>query len=993
MKKILLWILWFIILLFTYTSATISYLHGKATWDNVTMNFDGDYSNVWVITSNFKNNVCGTKYDGFLLTWQVDRWHDGYVYFSEDDGDSTVSSCVAVILSGSQFYLTWISHTDSGTGYTMKFNTLKLIYDKNKKQYYFDGTAVDDAYGNVNHWKWVYVTWLNLIDWSKTIVDYSDLTWNKYANGIAAYVNIQLKDVAWNPVVVLDNLDAELIESPVNDYTFLTKNAETKASISVTDKWEVHIPVYILKAIQNGTMKLKIKTSMPDIDGKYEHTLSFTGIKMKNPFKDFHISSSWIPIVWEKVSIDFWTSFYSGWNIDLNSVTISWTTSIVDSNINYKVETWVNLSLTGNKVQIVPNNVNETVSVVKTKFNFTKLSYKFKDFAWKKVTYNINKNIYKNFYADKRPISYFTWKNFNLTGQAWKIDDTFAFQPYLKDKHGYLIPDINFDIVIKDKWIANSYSWWDCNEIDGWYQTNCSALQFVTNGNTFSGAIDWVLWATVHYHVTNSTYNDIKIVSYKPVLTWNLSFEIKNLENTSDKWKNLSNYTNYINNSFDKAWDLKNISFTPYMDISLIWLWEGQNYVDAAWALKLKLENKADFAVKTSGILSWQVIKPTTWASFVEWWKINWSSTTLSINENKNKDISVQFDVAFTYTDTVDFTYKDHIQYTLSNDKFGSLKLIPWWKLFPNLSAKYKLWWIYVNWIVSKVQKYTTSVKSFVSARKNAKWLNFATIYNLLNKKAYKLIQGYAPEKTTEITELNGWIKYFDCSSDNWTIDIDLWWSEYKWKNLLIFKNCKINIESNIIKHSDNDSLVIFSNTTTNTNLNTKDYIKWAGNIYIWENVSDINAWLITNASIFTYTGSINKEGSILMPNRAWKLNSKQLYIHGTVISKNNIWWWLVTDGKVVIWSSRQVDITDYSSYFDATTWNVNNKKDVLNIAQIFDLWFARGYKYGSDGGYATGWLSEYCRIWWAWHWKKICDYPVIIEFDPSIKNNPLFTN
>jgi hypothetical protein len=43
--------------------------------------------------------------------------------------------------------------------------------------------------------------------------------------------------------------------------------------------------------------------------------------------------------------------------------------------------------------------------------------------------------------------------------------NTLSFQPKLRDSHGYVIPDVKFDVTIKDAGVANSYSGWDCNEV------------------------------------------------------------------------------------------------------------------------------------------------------------------------------------------------------------------------------------------------------------------------------------------------------------------------------------------------------------------------------------------------------------------------------------------------------------------------------------------------------------------------------------------------
>jgi len=99
MKKIILFILASIfVVVGNFSYARISLLHGTATGDDVTMDFDDNYSSVGLDISSFTDNVCNTGKSGFLLTWQVLREGNGYVYFAEDDWDNTVSSCSCFVI-------------------------------------------------------------------------------------------------------------------------------------------------------------------------------------------------------------------------------------------------------------------------------------------------------------------------------------------------------------------------------------------------------------------------------------------------------------------------------------------------------------------------------------------------------------------------------------------------------------------------------------------------------------------------------------------------------------------------------------------------------------------------------------------------------------------------------------------------------------------------------------------------------------------------------
>jgi len=72
--------------------------------------------------------------------------------------------------------------------------------------------------------------------------------------------------------------------------------------------------------------------------------------------------------------------------------------------------------------------------------------------------------------------------------------------------------------------------------------------------------------------------------------------------------------------------------------------------------------------------------------------------------------------------------------------------------------------------------------------------------------------------------------------------------------------------------------------------------------IYIAENVSDIQAGLLTRGSIFTIDGSnltstlSDYDGIIYKPNRITSINDKQLFIDGMIMSQNNIGGGFLTD-------------------------------------------------------------------------------------------------
>jgi len=974
MKKIL-WLILAVIGLvgsFSY-AATDSLLHGVATWYNVTMDFDNTTtSTVWVDINSWTGNACGTSYSGFLLTWHVNREWNGYVYFNEDDGDNTVNSCVAVVLSGWKFVLTWVAATDSWIWYTMKFNDIKLKFDFNKKAYYFFGTSTDSALWNVLHWWDVYVKWLNAIDWTGSKI----VLGNYVANWTNGYINVFLKDKTGEPVKILPSINVEIVaaSSSIKYYTYFDEDKHVKKTFSVDSDGMVKIPIYFLKAIENWQLKLKFTYNIPDVDGNTEHSVILKNIKVKNPISNISVSTPSVAIVWEQFTGDFNISYISKWKINFVSVTWSATTD-ADYNFNMMSSTDTNFI-----AKITPKNSNQTKSKIESTYKTTSYTVWFSNFPDKKVTYNENLTTSMLAYADKR-VNYnksFNWLTLNQEFTWWDTLNTLSFIPILKDKHGYTIPDVKFNLKIKDNWIANSYTGWDCNEIDDWYQTNCKALQFIVNSSKYSWNIDGVLGTSFTYKNNISTYPDVKIVSYKPIKDWNLKFEITNLENTSDDW-NFTNSWNYISLPSYIGF-IKNIVFKPFVQLRLQGLDDEANYVDINNDIYLKLNNiSTNKILNLSYSLTWEITKPRSGVSFSEWKYLNWNNISLNANKWLNLLQTILFSLDYHFDDSIEFNY-NHGYYTYSLENgIGNLRLKPW-SFYFDLGWTYKIGWVFVNGIVNKTLKYSLSVKNTIW-RKHIE-VDFPTIYNLLRKKSFDLIKWVQSEiaNIVNISDLEGWVKYYDCNG--WNVIVD-WWT-YKWNNSIILKDCQLIIKWNILKNSKWDSLTFFLFDDDNINLNNSSYLTRKSNIYITENVSDIEAGLFTRWSIFTVNWSDISENNIYIPNRITKINDRQLYILGSLVSQNNVGWsfFVQWENKFTIWWNRKIYQTD-------GLWWKTNISDLRNIAQIFDIGFWRWFKYGGNNSIAPSWYSDHCNGWN--NKEEWCKYPVYIQFDSSIKNNLLF--
>ena len=958
-----------------------SLLNETATWDNVTMNFSDSNSTTAVIIDSFTGNVCGTDYSGFLLTWYTNREWNWYVYFGEYDGDDTVNSCVAVILSGTNFYLTGEWVTDSWTWYKMHFNNIKLIYNSSDKVYYFSWDATDDALWAVPNWQNVYVSWLNLIDWSKTLVYYSNLTgWSYVANGTSGYVGLILKDVWGNAVNILNTITVKITYTTgsISGYTYLDESKDTEQTFSVSNGI-VNIPVYILKAVNNWEIKLKFSYDIADMDGNTEHTLTFSNIKVKEPLSNVDFSLDGPSIVGEEFTWNFYPSYVVTGQI--NFISLTWS---VDSDSAYNLDL-LSSSDTWFTAKIYPKDSNKTISKISSKYTVNSYKVWFSNFSDTKVSYPYSKILNFVSYADKR-VNYnnsFTWFVLNQQFTWWDTVNTLSFKPILRDKNWYVIPDLKFDIKIKDAGIADSYSWWDCNEIDSSYQTNCNALQIKFNWTTYSWNIDGVLWNKFNYNNINSNYSGINVMSYKPVSGWKLKFDITNLENISSDW-DFTNSWNYLNLPANYNWYIENIIFKPFVNIRLKGLDDEVNYVDINNSIYLKMENISSNNLTLKAYnLSWEITQPNSWVEFETWWLLTWENISINSQSETSLEQTILFSLSYTFDGEIKFNY-NHWSYSYSLVNWiWDLKLRPW-NFYFNLWGIYKVGGTYVNGIVNKAQKYSETVKNTIWRKQQAISTRFASIYNKLRKKANYLTQ-WLDSKLNDRNDndikpdfdLKWWVKYYNCWDGGWEVVVESW--SYVGSNTIILKNCKLVIKWNITKWEKFSNLIFFLFDDKKLDLLDSNYLDRVSNIYITENVSDVYAGLLTKWSIFTINDS--NIDNIVIPNRNISINDKQLYIQGTLMWKNNVWgsFLIQWEEKFTIWWSKKIYKTD-------SLWGKSSILDLRNIAQVFDINFWRGFKYNWTN-ISNNWYANYCKS----HTDSGCKYPVYIQFDPNIKNNILF--
>jgi len=996
---------------FLYISfAAEALVNWVATWANVKLDFDKNLSNVYVDLT-LKSNVCWLWINWFQLSWYV--WTDTiwYVYFNEPDWNDNVSSCVALYWDDTDkaFVMTWIGSYEASESDFIRFDNIKFVFDKSKKKFFWSGIAYTNTIWVVNSWNNVYISWINLIDWNKTRIDYSDCSdGNNYVNWYPCYIKILLEDNAGNIVSVLDNMKVSFINIPnqLNNKLFLTTWWDILSYIKV-DNWLMKIPVYILKDF-SWYISIELSYDIPDTEGKYSHNIVNIPVNVISPIKQVVYENINTPIIWENVYTIIRPIFYDTWLIDLSRwYYFSWRLYIATEPDKFYFKSWQIQKDYILKFSIWPNDLNYNRSYIDispysgNNVFVVKFGSYFNGATWEII---ISWNNMFRIYADKRvdwAKSQIVWTDFASTEfMAGDFNISPTFKILLKNHNGIIIPDVNFNMQLIDANSTNNFKNWDCDEVTNWYQTSCKSLVFEYNWQVLSWTINGKQWVWFIYKVLWSNYWDVKLVSFKPIKWGKIYFKISGLSNNNSSWTNWNNW--YLSMSI-KEWYIINLSYKPFLKLSLKWLNGTKNYVDVNDNFYFVLSNLSKYNIRLNELhLSWKVVEPNDGSvSIVAWYgdSIDFENIFISSNSEKDtlKTLKLSFD--YDYDSGVVISYASwYYKYAIGNYWTFTLKARP--EIF-DLNIVFKLAGVFIDGLINKVQKWKTSVRNNIwkTNANNKIMTSLSKVYNFLNRKAHKMIAGLRPIKINWYTyllnsnNLNWWVKYFYCPAGSDSYIFFNTWTFYG-DNTILVRNCKIIIWWNLFKWDKNSRLVIFA-FKDNYGIIPLDSNWWDSDttIYINPNVSDIEASILTYGSIFTLSQYVGNWSNItydmiFIPNRTNIINQKQLYIYWSLLSRNTIWWWFLVKEKdgneyFTIWWWYKIK-RDYNIW-----WN-SGLDNIWKIVQAFDLNFWRWLRFGTSWWYAPDWYSIYCKNFGT-NKPELCDYSVIVRYDNAIKQNILF--
>lgn len=439
---------------------------------------------------------------------------------------------------------------------------------------------------------------------------------------------------------------------------------------------------------------------------------------------------------------------------------------------------------------------------------------------------------------------------------------------------------------------------------------------------TWNYNIDITSTAPTNAWYTNSKWDILlKEISYNITtnwVTWVWESNKTNIIVNNNKLKFLPTYTNNITN--DNTFRFRRDLETTF---NIITHEKTNNFAD------LKLEHRFNTVI-------WSNQEANNLMSFqdITWWECYWyqkqiwlysSTSWCNVETTKNysmtitswtsqKNIKATPKIVARSSDKFHMKYESIISYTDNNSNDIKYK---WIELITDentwLNQEVKIIGI-ANWnnifsvnedssnnFIWKINKSDI----LTNIRKNAQWyINTWSVWDVLVKKDNDYI-------------LNSW------PNDKNIIIV-------YWKDLII--------GGNIEKESWKLKVIIA--------LKDKDNNWW--NIYIKDNVTNINSIIVTDRSIISWDKNIFYTDNS-------SLNKNQLYIKWSVISHNTIWW-----ASDIEWFKCPFYITNSCDYTKSKRYDLNLFRNYINEG-------VRWIK--------SDWIDS--------------QYPFIIEYDPEIVNNP----
>jgi len=489
--------------------------------------------------------------------------------------------------------------------------------------------------------------------------------------------------------------------------------------------------------------------------------------------------------------------------------------------------------------------------------------------------------------------------------------------------------------------------------------------------------ISWMIftWYAVYTNLVWSKVN--KDAWWKTNDTWSFSW---NYTYTDPFWTN-----NWIVAKL--VWEINSTLFWKFY----FWTWTSNTPIEfrktsgsnSCWVWKVIF--KITWNVKPA---NWAWSDMTfTWGSYYCPWDNTWSGTL--------------------YSDLIGYKQMWNITNTKTNTNTNT-NTNNW------LGAIFNKDSLVIQWISSNIKNSSFNIWNIVNTNNNNTqksvfvdvWVNKGRLDLLVNKNISLLTKTLPldiinPIKNLSLSNKN--IYYYNFEWKHWSISnennkwriLQIWDSTYSDSNranyqvwatgnkTVIVKWWNIYINADIYDTTGVLVLVAKRDSTNRAN-------GW--NIYINPNVTNIDAVMIADWSIINYNWT-----SVVI--NSWSL-MKQLYIYGSLYTKNTIWWttnpywsdWYISHWKgSTIWAVKY-DLTKlrhFSLVLSPNTWNCNSnfnylvpRRDLVSTWAIMYAWAWKRKCFNSQ----LGWLknSVVSNLRWTNKFNS-----VIIKYNPAIKTNP----
>ena len=921
-----------------------------------------EYADIpWTDVINFNWQVNGITYEVWVDTWQIDyvTWSDNKVhvcfpiiwtwytnklweiYFQYDTYGSYVCD---------DYKLRWVFKIWAGWRWHME----DLEYNPEKWKCFLDKTLIDGYYYHSNWSNWTWQVWLDDIWFANFNTVKTALNLSNVFSSVKILIQFNFEDLVANWVSTWEMLMKILYPNPSNpispyvlkNFTLSSVEFLTGFNSDVKRNWYIYPGfkyVWWLTTNENGVVSWSIIAYHPGENLTY-----------------------WIKItIWSWKIISTWTIFKKILPPFLTNLLIFPKEVLGKKLIWYK-------NVAKIAVNSDPNITSLSFLNTQTKLNLWSYADYFKVITGDNIWFNKYKNLQidynlSKFYpydSLKLNYNYITSYSFKQGSNSYYIS-SYSGQTTYDNLYKYwlvkkivLVPDSSN--VLADGKQAFWYKVRFLNSQNYPVNNLRFSLDFsdpekyfnLSSGNSY---VKWYFLITWDSKADINWIYNIWVISYKPIS--------KKLSAYLTGWiKNICYSWNYSISSPDFYEVLNDLYFLNVTSLSL---------EDKIININKETTIHISYTKNSSNVSNWKFLLTgylldCSSCKFEKWKILSWNSF-----------LSNDYTIYITgWSDPQQLIYSGFIWYDLAWNYWTKKVRLSFKKIYKDFLF---IWW----WTLQIVWNILTNRKilwwlSYVSTI-----VNPSVFRNKLRKDLYVQVIRWR-KKNIINTNISMYLDNFTwdiyvykCSSPNIVVSLK---GNYSWNKKIYFINCQLNIDWDILKNWIwKLSIISFAPNENNyVDFDSNDWWLIPWNIYIWSSVKTIQANLITNGSILTYTWNFLLNSNKFFYLSRWSDDwlRKQLFIQWKVFAKNTIWWGLqnTKNEYTLIWWRK---VPNNWQWFDGKT--------ASEIAKAYDMKFWRSSFVKSDWSYDTGDLSQliYNKYHCTWNvstdTSKFCNSTIVI--------------